>query len=86
MESFHLLLGLWPKDIFNKMFLIFTKEFNIDLENRKWNYFANVWTINQITVFQYISLFHQGVQNCFQKQKMELSKQEMELFLQLQGL
>ena len=37
MELFIVFPGLHSKNFFYKMFLIFTKEFRIDFQNRKWN-------------------------------------------------
>ena len=37
-------------------------------------------------LLQYLLHINQGVQNCFSKQEMELSKQDMVLFLPLKGL
>ena len=37
-------------------------------------------------LLQHLLHINQGVQNCFSKQEMELSKQEMEIFLPLIGL
>ena len=110
------------------MFFIFTKDFKINFQTRKWNYVFHFWTINQKTIFtecfslsprnskfifktrnkiiqtgngifsltfrhlikklllQHLLHINQGVQNLFSKREMELSKQEMELFLPIPGL
>ena len=43
MELFHPLQDLWSKNLFYKMSIIFTKEFIIDFQNRKWNYPNRKW-------------------------------------------
>ena len=35
--------GLWWKNFFNKMLLIWSKGFKIDFQNRKWNYPNRKW-------------------------------------------
>ena len=58
MELFHRLPELWSKNLFYIMSLIFTKEFIIDSQNRKWNYpnrkwdyFSQFWASDQKTSF-----------------------------------
>ena len=70
------------------MFLTFTKESKTGVEkrkwnypNRKWNYFSYFLTSDKKTSFKKGSNFYNGVQNWCWKEKMDLSKQEMELFL-----
>ena len=46
MELFFPLPGLESKNFFYKVFLIFTKEFKIDLKNRKWNHPTGNGTIS----------------------------------------
>ena len=93
MELFLQLPGLWSKNLFYKISLICSKWFKIDFQNRKWNYPNRKW--NYFSHFQasdsktsYTNVSHliQVVQNWFSKHEMELSKQEMELFLPLSGL
>ena len=43
MELFHQLLGLWSNNFFYKIFLIFTKEFKMAFQYRKWNYPNKKW-------------------------------------------
>ena len=135
MELFHPLPGLWSKNLFYKMFLIWSKEFKINFQNRKWNYPNRKWnylshfqasdqkisftkcfsydprgsksifktgngiiqTGNGILspisrplikklLLQHIFYLFQSFKNWFSKQEMELSKQEMELFLPHPGL
>ena len=50
MELFLPLPGLWSKNFFNKMFLIWSKEFKINFQNRKWNYPNRKW--NYFSHFQ----------------------------------
>ena len=42
-ELFLPLLDLWSKNFFFKMFLIWSKEFKINFQNRKWNYSNMKW-------------------------------------------
>ena len=58
MELFLPLPGLWSKNFFYKMFLICSKGFKIDFQNRKWNYpnrkrnyFSHFQAFNQNTSF-----------------------------------
>ena len=44
------LWGLWSKNFFYKMFLIWSKGFKIDFQNRKWNYPNRKW--NHFSHFQ----------------------------------
>ena len=92
-ELFLLLPDLWWKNLFYKMFLIFTNEFKINFLNRKWNYpnrklnyFSYFQTSNQKLLFPNVSHLIKRVQNQFSKQEMDLFKQEMGLFLPLAGL
>ena len=68
------------------MFHIFPKEFEIDIQNRKWNYFSHFQADDQKTTFTKIFSFLAWFQNWFSKQETELSKQEKELFISLPGL
>ena len=43
MELFLPLPGLWSKNFFYKIFLICSKGFKIDFQNRKWNYPNRKW-------------------------------------------
>ena len=43
MELYLPLPGLWSKNFFYKMFLIWSKEFKINFQNRKWNYTNRKW-------------------------------------------
>ena len=43
MELFLPLPGLWWKNLFYKMFLIWSKGFKINFQNRKWNYPNRKW-------------------------------------------
>ena len=57
MELFHPLPDLWSKNLFYQMSLIFSKEFIIDFQNRKWNYPKRKWNYlnrkwNYFTHFQ----------------------------------
>ena len=57
MKLFHPLPDLWSINLFYQMSLIFTKEFIIDLQNRKWNYPNRKWNYlnrkwNYFTHFQ----------------------------------
>ena len=93
MELFLPLPILWSKNFFNKNVLIFTQEFKIDFQNRKRNYLnrkrkylSHFQASDQKLLIQDVSHFYQGVWDCFSKQEMELSKQEMELFIPFPGL
>ena len=93
MELFLLFPDLWSKNFFYKMFLNFINEFKPGFENRKWNYPNRKWnfffyflTSDQKTSFTNVSKFYQQVESWFWKEEMELSKQEMELFLLLLDL
>ena len=75
------------------MFLICSKGFKIYFQNRKWNYpnrkwnyFSHFQASDQKTFLQNVFHLIQGVQNYFSKQEMELSKQEVELFLLIKKL
>ena len=50
MELLLSLPGLWSKKLFYKMFLIWSKGFKINFQNRKWNYPNRRW--NYIYYFQ----------------------------------
>ena len=67
------------KNFFYQMFLIHTKEFKIDFQNRKWNYLSYFQASDQKLLLPNVSHSHQGVQNWF-------SKQEMKLFIPVSGL
>ena len=84
---------LWPKNFLYNMLHIFTKEFEIVFQNRKWNYLNRKWNyfpriqaFDQKTTFTKISHFHQRVPNWFSKQETELSKQEIELSIPFPAL
>ena len=51
MELFFLLPDLQSKNFFYKMFLIYTKEFKIGFQNRKWNYLSDFQASNQKNSF-----------------------------------
>ena len=80
----HFYQGVWhcfSKNYFYKKFLISTKEFQIDFQNRKrknlnkkWNYLSHFRLSDQKLLLQDVSHFSKGVSNWF-------SNQEMELFL-----
>ena len=79
MELFLPLPVLWSKNFFNKKFLISTKEFKIDFQNRnrnylnrKRNYFSHFRASDQKTSFTRCSHFSQGVWDWYSKQEMEL--------------
>ena len=121
MELFIPFPGIWSKNFFYNIFYILIKEFKIEFQNRKWNYFSYIQAFSKTTSFtkcfsfkprssklifktgngiifpiyrplikklllQNISDLNQGFQNWFSKQKMELSKQEMDLFIPFPGL
>ena len=82
MELFLPLLGLWSKNFFYKMFLIWSNGLQINFQNKKWNspnrkrnHLSNIQAFDQKTSFT------KGVPNWFSKQETELSKQEKELYL-----
>ena len=90
MELFLTLPGLWSNNFFYNIISILTKEFEIYFQNRK-------CTGNRIIsptfrplikklLLHNVSHLVQGLQNWFSKQEMELSKQEMELFIPFPGL
>ena len=54
MDLFLLLPGLWSKNFFYKMFLICSKDFKINFQNRKWNYPNRIWNY-----FSHIQAFNQ---------------------------
>ena len=93
MELFLPLPGLWSKNFFYKMFLICSKGFKINFQNRKWNYPNRKW--NYFSTFQ-ASDQKVSFTKCFSfdprdsklifKIGKELYKQEMELFLSLPSL
>ena len=70
------------------MFHIWSKGFKINFQNRKWNYpnrkwnyFSNFQACDQKTPFTKCFTFDPGGSKLISKQEIELSKQEMELFL-----
>ena len=83
MELFLLLPELQSKNLFYKMFLTYTSESKTGFENRKWNYpnRKRIYFSYFVTSDQKVSNFYNGVKNWCWKEEMELSKQEMELFL-----
>ena len=65
MEFFHPLPDLWSKNLFYKISRMFTKEFIIDFQNRKWNYpnrkwnyFSHFWASDQKTSFTTFSPYY----------------------------
>ena len=90
MELFLLLPGLGSKNFFCKMFLILTKELEINYKNmielfqqaiRKWNQiigngiiFSTYRPLINKTSFVIVSYFKQRAQNGFSKQEIELCK------------
>ena len=56
MELFLPLPGLWSKNFFYKMFFIWSKEFKINFQNRKWNNPNRKWNY-QNRKWNYISHF-----------------------------
>ena len=87
-ESFYPLPGLCSKNFFCIILSIFTNEFKIEFQNRKLNYpnrklnyFSNFRACDQKTPFTICFIFDLRGSKLISKQEMELSKQEMELFL-----
>ena len=81
------------KNIFYDIFSIFTKDFNIDFWNRrcnfqnwKWNYFSAFQASEPKASDTKSFLFSPNSSKLIFQQKMELLKQEMELFLPLTSL
>ena len=92
MELFLLFPDLRLKNFFYEMFLNFISEFKPGFENRKWiypnrkwNFFFYFLTSDQKTSFTNVSKFYQQVESWFRIQEMELSKQEMELYILFPG-
>ena len=91
MELFLHLLGLWSKNFFDNIFPIFTKEIKIDFKTgygiiQTGNGSPTLRSLIKKLFLRHLLHIYQGIEIVSSKQDMELSKQEIELFLPLAGL
>jgi hypothetical protein len=83
MESFLPFSVIGSKKFFHKSIHILSNDSKMGFRNRKLKYFSPFQSSYKNTYFTEVSLFGQTIPNWFSD--MELSKQEMELFLPLPG-